>query len=130
MVGVVVVSHSEDIAKGVVELTSQMAGDVKIIQAGGTFDGRIGTDIEKITNGIEMAYSEDGVIMIFDLGSALMNCEMAIEMLDDKYDKEKILIVDCALVEGALIAGVSSCIGKSLIEIKKELEEVKLNKMG
>ncbi|SYV94846.1 PTS system mannnose-specific transporter subunit IIA [Mycoplasma putrefaciens] len=64
---------------------------------------------------------------MFDLGSALMNAEMAVEMLDNNK-KANVKIIDVALVEGAILAAVNSSMNKSLDEIIKELEVLKLNK--
>ena len=91
MVGIVVVSHSQKVAEGAKELALQMAADAKIAAAGGLQDGSIGTDMEKITNAINEVMSDDGVIMLVDMGSAIMTSEMAIEMSDNP---EKIKIVD------------------------------------
>lgn len=129
MVGLVIVSHSSKIAEGVVEMSLQMASTVPIVAAGGTADGRIGTDMSKISDAIMKVYSEYGVMILFDLGSAYMNTEMAIDFLDDSYDREKIQLVDCALVEGSITAAVESSIGSSITEIQKTLNSLKLNKM-
>ena len=128
MVGIVIVSHSNDLAKGIKELAMQMAPEAKVSVAGGTKDKSIGTEIEKITRAIIEVYSKDGVLILFDLGSAYMNTEMAIEFLDDDK-KEHISIVDTALVEGAITAIVDSSIGKSMGEIKESLSKMKLNKI-
>ena len=128
MVGVVIVSHSNKLAEGVKEVASQMASEVKIESAGGTCDGRLGTDIEKIKNAIKNVYSDDGVIILFDLGSSMMNTEMAIEFLDE-HMRKNIRIMDAPLVEGAVVASVDSSIGKSLEEIVTELNKMKINKM-
>lgn len=129
MVGVVIVSHSNKLAEGVKEVASQMASEVKIESAGGTCDGRLGTDIEKIKNAIKNVYSDDGVIILFDLGSSMMNTEMAIEFLDE-HMRKNIRIMDAPLVEGAVVASVDSSIGKSLEEIVTELNKMKINKMS
>ncbi|MDD7793448.1 dihydroxyacetone kinase phosphoryl donor subunit DhaM [Clostridium sp. 'White wine YQ'] len=128
MVGLVIVSHSENIAKGVKELVEQMVPNVPIAAAGGAYDGSIGTDIEKIMNGIERVYTEDGVIIIFDLGSAFMNAEMAIEFLDTEMI-DKVKIIDCPIVEGAVTAAVESSLDKTLIEIQEALQPMDLGKM-
>ncbi|QCX34680.1 PTS-dependent dihydroxyacetone kinase phosphotransferase subunit DhaM [Caloramator sp. E03] len=127
MVGIVVVSHSEKIATGVKELASQMAPNVKIECAGGTFDGRIGTDCNKIIESIEKVYSDDGVLIVYDLGSALMNSEMALEFLDG-YNKEKIKIAICALVEGTVAAAVEASLGKELNKILNSISSLNINK--
>ncbi|WP_238881728.1 dihydroxyacetone kinase phosphoryl donor subunit DhaM [Clostridium sp. YIM B02551] len=128
MVGLVIVSHSENIAKGVKELVEQMVPNVPIAAAGGAYDGSIGTDIEKIMNGIERVYTEDGVIVIFDLGSAFMNAEMAIEFLDAEMI-DKVKIIDCPIVEGAVTAAVESSLDKKIIEIQEALQPMDLGKM-
>ena len=129
MVGVVIVSHSNKLAEGVKEVASQMASEVKIESAGGTCDGRLGTDIEKIKDAIKNAYTDEGVVILFDLGSSMMNTEMAIEFLDE-YMRKNIRIMDAPLVEGAVVASVDSSIGKSLEEIVTELNKMKINKMS
>lgn len=129
MVGIVVISHSEKIAEGLVEMALQMAPNAPIRAAGGTNDGRIGTDIGKISEAIKSVYSNDGVVILFDLGSAYMNAEMAIDFLEDDIDKEKIEIIDSALVEGVITASVESSIGSSREGIKEALKPLCLNKM-
>ncbi|HBJ1649661.1 UNVERIFIED_ORG: PTS-dependent dihydroxyacetone kinase phosphotransferase subunit DhaM [Clostridium botulinum] len=129
MVGIVIVSHSNFIAKGVKEVALQMAPEVLIVDAGGTNDGRIGTDISKITSAIESVYSDSGVLVLFDLGSAFMNTEMAIEFLDDNI-REKVEIIDAPLVEGAITAAVEASMDKSLAEIKEVLKPMSLNKIS
>lgn len=128
MVGLVIVSHSQKLAEGVKELALQMAENVPIAVAGGTSDGRIGTDVEKITSAIYEVYSENGVLIIFDLGSAYMNGEMAIEFLEEDK-KEKVRIVDAAIVEGTVLAAVQSSLSKTVSEIIKDLEELNIGKM-
>ncbi|MEW8956860.1 dihydroxyacetone kinase phosphoryl donor subunit DhaM [Clostridium sp.] len=129
MVGLVIVSHSSKIAEGVVEMAKQMAEGAAIIAAGGTQDGRIGTDAERICEAMKEVYSDDGVLILFDLGSAYMNAEMAKDFLEAEYDGEKIELVDCALVEGAITAAVESFMGSSREHIKDVLKDLTLNKM-
>ncbi|MCY6959044.1 dihydroxyacetone kinase phosphoryl donor subunit DhaM [Clostridium brassicae] len=128
MVGIVIVSHSSKVAEGIKELAGQMAQSVPIVAAGGTSDGRLGTDVEKIMNAIQEVYSEDGVVVLFDLGSAYMNSEMAIECLPEDMQKN-IAIVDTALVEGAVTAAVESSLNSSLEAVKKSVAEMSLGKM-
>ncbi|QVK03003.1 dihydroxyacetone kinase phosphoryl donor subunit DhaM [Mycoplasma mycoides] len=129
MVGIVVISHSNKIANGVVDLAKQMANEVKIIPAGGTKDNLIGTDIDLIIDAINKAWDpNDGVVLLFDLGSALMNAQMAIEMLEpDKQNKIK--IIDAALVEGTILAAINSSMNKNIDQIQQELINLKLNKI-
>ncbi|MCY6370832.1 dihydroxyacetone kinase phosphoryl donor subunit DhaM [Clostridium ganghwense] len=128
MVGIVIVSHSNKVAEGIKELAGQMAADVPMVAAGGTSDGRLGTDVEKIMNAIQEVYSEDGVVILFDLGSAYMNSEMAIECLPEDMQKN-IEIVDTALVEGAVSAAVESSINGTLESVKQSVAAMSLGKM-
>lgn len=119
MIGVVVVTHSEALASGVIEVASEMAPDATIVPAGGTEDGRIGTSVERISEAIETAHEgTDGVIVLADLGSAVMNAEMAIEETDGE-----VLIADAPLVEGALNAAVSATSRRATLESVREAAE-------
>ena len=120
MVGLVIVSHSENLAKSVVELTSIMAPGARIAPAGGMDDGGFGTSFEKIQAAIDSVYSDDGVLVLVDLGSAVMTTEMVIEMFEGK----KVEMVDCPLVEGAVVATIDSAGGMSFDEIKTALAGV------
>ena len=120
MVGLVIVSHSENLAKSVVELTSIMAPGARIAPAGGMDDGGFGTSFEKIQAAIESVYSDDGVLVLVDLGSAVMTTEMVIEMFGEK----KVEMVDCPLVEGAVVATIDSAGGMSFDDIKTALAGV------
>lgn len=120
MVGIVIVSHSKTLAEGVVELTTMMASDAPIVAAGGLEDGSFGTSFEKIQMAVESVYSEDGVLVLMDMGSAVMTTEMVIEMMPDK----KVEMVDCPLVEGAVVATIHSVTGMSMEAMKQELAKV------
>ena len=116
-VGLVIVSHSARLAEGVAELAGQMAQDkVAIAVAGGTSDGGLGTSVEKILGALQQADGPDGILVLLDLGSAVMATEMAVESFapDARY---RVLISPAPLVEGAVIAAVESSIGNSLQEV-------------
>ena len=121
MVGFVIVSHSETLANGVVELTKMMADGVPIRAAGGLDGGGFGTSYEKISNAIEEIYSDDGVIVLMDMGSAVMTAEMVLEAMPER----KLVLADCPLVEGAVAATVSAIAGSSLDQIMDELADVR-----
>ena len=121
MVGFVIVSHSQTLADGVVELTKMMADGVPIRAAGGLEDGGFGTSYEKISNAIEEIYSDDGVIVLMDMGSAVMTAEMVLEAMPER----KLVLADCPLVEGAVAATVSAIAGSSLDQIMDELADVR-----
>ncbi len=120
MVGIVIVSHSQRLAEAVVELTGMMAPEARIAAAGGMEDGSFGTSFEKIQAAIEQVYSEEGVMVLMDMGSAVMTTEMVIEMLG----KERVVMADAPLVEGAVAATVSAVGGSSLEELLAEMSEV------
>ena len=84
MIGIVIVSHSARMAQGVVEIVEQMVqGRVPLATAGGTdiAEAPIGTDPFKVHAAIDSVYSEEGVLVLMDLGSALMSAEAALDML-------------------------------------------------
>lgn len=110
-VGLVIVSHSARIAEGVVELAAQMAPTVVIVAAGGTDDGRIGTSFDRVQAALGEAESGDGVVVLCDLGSAVLTAETAIELADAP---ERIRIADAPIVEGAVAAAVAAEAGEDL----------------
>lgn len=101
-VGLVVVSHSAQLAAGVVEVAAQMAPNVTVVAAGGTAEGGIGTDFDAVTGAIERADGGAGVVVLYDLGSARMIAEMAVETADNAR------LADAPLVEGAVAAAVAA----------------------
>lgn len=119
MVGLVIVSHSPALAQGVVALAREMGGEeVGIEAAGGMDDGSIGTDAERVRQAVERVRSPDGVLILMDLGSALMSAEMAVEMSDPEGGA--ILLSDAPLVEGAVAAAASALGGATLEEVARE----------
>jgi len=122
MVGIVIVSHSQKLAEGVVELARQMAGpDVPIIAAGGLREpaGAIGTDIAVIGEALDAADQGDGVLVLMDLGSAILSTEMARDMLaPDAADR--IVLCDAPLTEGAIAAAVQARLGAPLSRVAAE----------
>jgi phosphoenolpyruvate---glycerone phosphotransferase subunit DhaM len=116
-VGLVVVSHSPKIAEGVVELAEQMAEEVRVLAAGGTDDGEIGTSATRIADAISAADSGDGVLVLVDLGSAVISTRMAIdELLPDEL-RGQVRISEGPVVEGAVIGAVQASTGSSLEEV-------------
>jgi phosphoenolpyruvate---glycerone phosphotransferase subunit DhaM len=115
-VGLVIVSHSAKIAEGVVELAGQMAGDVRIEAAGGIEDG-IGTDAGLIAQAIEAADSGDGVLVLVDLGSAVLSAQLAIDELIDPEHHGRVRIAEAPVVEGAVIGAVQASTGATLDEV-------------
>jgi multiphosphoryl transfer protein len=118
VVGLVIVSHSAELAAGVVELAREMGGgEVRIEPAGGLDDGTVGTDAARVQAAIERAMSPDGVLVLMDLGSALMSAEMATELLGSG---DRVLLSEAPLVEGAVSAAAVARGGASLEEVAAE----------
>ncbi|MFN4140698.1 dihydroxyacetone kinase phosphoryl donor subunit DhaM [Aestuariivirga sp.] len=123
-VGIVIVSHSPDVAKGAADMVRQMVGsEVPLAFCGGNPDGGLGTSVEKILTAIDAAWSEDGVAILVDLGGAETNSEMAIEMLPAER-QPKIVICNAPVVEGAVMAATEAWGGGSLSDVKRTAEEL------
>jgi phosphocarrier protein FPr len=122
MVGIVIVSHSAALAEGVRELADQMVqGKVPLAVAGGIDDPEnpIGTDAMKVLEAIQSVYSEDGVVVLMDLGSALLSAEMALEFLEPDQ-RQKVQLTAAPLVEGTVAAVVQASIGGTRAQIIAE----------
>jgi phosphocarrier protein FPr len=120
LVGLVVVSHSTELAEGVVALAREMGGQELVLEAAGGLEepGALGTDAERVRAAIERAMSEDGVLVLMDLGSALMSAEFAIELLGETAGPVR--MSEAPLVEGAVAAAVAARSGASLDEVATE----------
>ncbi len=122
MIGIVIVSHSPLIAEGVRDLASEMTqGKVKIIPAGGLDDTTIGTNAERIYQALLEASNPDGVLVLADLGSAVLSTQAAIELLPEA-DQKYILLSNAPLVEGAVVAAVQASIGDTLEAVNAAAE--------
>ncbi|MEN9755365.1 MAG: hypothetical protein RLZ07_1747 [Pseudomonadota bacterium] len=123
-VGIVIVSHSEKVAEGAADMVRQMVGDaVPLAFTGGNSDGGLGTDVGRIMEAIDRAWSEAGVAVLVDLGGAETNTEMAIEMIDEARQK-RIAICNAPIVEGAVIAATEASGGSPLDIVKQTAEEL------
>lgn len=128
MVGLVVVSHSPKIVEGIKDLALQMIPEeIPLALSGGTSDGRLGTDFQRILTAINQVYSEDGVLILYDLGSALMSAEMAKESLPPEK-QQNISILKVSIVEGAVTAAVEISLGKDMNSIINAFKEAGLEK--
>ena len=114
MVGLVLVSHSPQIAEGTAELVRQMAGEVEIEAVGGDSDEGFGTDPERIQGAIE-SLGADEVLVFMDLGSAVLSAETVLEMLSSER-RAAVRLVDAPFVEGAFAAGVIASAGSDADE--------------
>lgn len=123
MVSLVIVSHSAKIAEGVLELARQMGGaDVAMAAAGGTEDrdDPIGTDPFRVKRAIEEVWSPDGVLVLMDLGSAVLSAETALDFLEEPADPSRVLLCEAPLVEGTVAAATTARIGGTLEEVAAE----------
>ena len=122
MVGIVVVSHSSDLARGLADLAGQVAGpDVRIEPAGGLPDGALGTDDSQVREAIKRADRGDGVVVLCDLGSAILTVRHVLERQSNGH----VVLADAPLVEGAVTAAVVSSAGSSLEDVAKAAEEAR-----
>jgi phosphocarrier protein FPr len=120
VVGLVIVSHSAALAGGVVELARQMGGGQVVVEpAGGMADGAIGTDVELVYEAIGRAAGPDGVLVLMDLGSAVMSAEMAVEMIAAE-GATRVVLSEAPLVEGAVAAAARAGAGAPLDEVAAE----------
>lgn len=111
-IALVLVSHSAQLAAGLVEVAEQMAADVDLRSAGGTDDGRVGTSYDLVERAVSGALGEGapGVVVLTDLGSATLTAESVLEMLED----DRVRLVDAPFVEGAVAAAVAAQTGGDL----------------
>ena len=117
-VGIVIVSHSPEVARGTADMVRQMVGsEVRLAWCGGNSDGGLGTDVAAIKAAIDEVFGPEGVALLVDLGGAETNSEMAIEMLlDDR--RGKAVVCNAPIVEGAIMAATESAGGASLDEVR------------
>lgn len=117
MVGIVIVSHSTKIAEGIRDMAAQMARPgQRIIAAGGTIDGAIGTDAVRIYEAVKIADDGSGVVIMVDLGSAILSTETALELLEEDL-RYRVKIADAPVLEGSISAVVQASLGGNLAEV-------------
>ena len=117
--GLVLISHSGAVVDGLRDMVNQVAGDdVAVGIAGGTEDGRLGTSAPRIEAALSsvLADAADGVVVLFDLGSAALSLELALEVLDP-IDRDRVVVSEAPLVEGAILAAVQASIGASVADV-------------
>ena len=117
--GLVLISHSAAVVEGLRDMVTQVAGDDVVVGiAGGTEDGRLGTNAPRIESALResLGASPDGVLVLFDLGSAALSLELALEALDPA-ERDRVRVSEAPLVEGAILAAVQASIGAGLDEV-------------
>ena len=123
MVGIVVVSHSSDLAEGLAALAAQMAGpDVRIEPAGGLPDGGLGTDEDRVRAAIKAADQGSGVVILGDLGSAILTVR---HVLERHNGNGSVRLVDAPIVEGAVAAAVTASANMPLDDVARSAEDAR-----
>jgi dihydroxyacetone kinase phosphotransfer subunit len=126
-VGIVIVSHSRDIAKGTADMIRQMVGkEIKVAYCGGNPDGGLGTNVSLIIDAINDVWSPKGVAILVDLGGAETNSEMAVEMLQPEQ-RSMVVVCNAPIVEGAVMAATEAAGGSSLDQVRAVAEELSPN---
>jgi PTS hybrid protein len=124
-VALVVVSHSDLLARGVAEVAGQMAPDVLVEAAGGTDDLSLGTSYDRVEHAVDAALESvggddapegAGVVVLTDLGSATMTVESVLDMADDAG---RLVFADAPLVEGAVAAAVRAQLGDGVAAVAR-----------
>ncbi|WP_122865678.1 dihydroxyacetone kinase phosphoryl donor subunit DhaM [Listeria valentina] len=118
--GIVIISHSKDVAKGVSDIISQVAADVSITYSGGTDDGGIGTSFDKVNEAFEKNSAEK-VYAFYDLGSAKMNIETVMELSD-----KEIILFNAPILEGAYATAAQVQMDEKPEVIKENLKSIEI----
>ena len=105
MIGLVIVSHSAQVAEGICQMITQISSSrdhkLPVLAAGGTAEGKLGTDPKKILDAIRKVNEGDGVVVLCDLGSGVISSQAAISMLEP-HEKQFVRIADSPLLEGSV----------------------------
>ena len=124
-VGLVLVSHSAEIANGLAGLVAQVAGpEVPIVAAGGMPDGSFGTDGGSVLAAMRSAANGAGAVVLMDLGSSVLAVRAALGELEPA-ELERIVVADAPLVEGAVAAGVTASTGADVGEVAEAAREAR-----
>jgi phosphoenolpyruvate---glycerone phosphotransferase subunit DhaM len=119
-VGIVLVSHSVRLAEGAADLAAQVGGGtVTVVAAGGTDDGGLGTSAAKVERALRLADGGAGVLVLPDLGSAVLTVRALLEDVPDVT----VTLADAPFVEGAVAATVTAAAGADLTAVTKAAEE-------
>jgi dihydroxyacetone kinase phosphotransfer subunit len=134
-VGIVVVSHSADVADATVRLVAQLANlpedGPRLVAAGGMDDGAVGTDAVRIADAIRLADGGAGVVVLADLGSAVLSAATAIDELLDPAEAARVTISRGPLVEGTFVAAVQASAGDALDGVRAAADEAgAMDKLG
>ena len=131
-VGLVVVSHSRTLARSAVALAAEMlhGRPLRIEVAAGLDDTTFGTDAVAIMEAIERADGPAGVVVLMDLGSAVLSTELALDLLQDPSIRDRVTLSPAPLVEGLIVAAVAAAGGASRAEVAAEARDALMGKSG
>ena len=127
MVSLVLLSHSPDIVSGVRDLALEMAANANIFIAGGNGSGGLGSNYELIKSTMEEAYTDAGMVILYDLGSSAMTASLVLDELEESWTNN-IKMMNAPLVEGAIVAAVEIASGATLVEIEATLKGIEIIK--
>ena len=129
-VGLVVVSHSRALAQAAVVLAEEMlhGRSLRIEVAAGLDDTTLGTDAVSISAAIERADGPGGVVVLMDLGSALLSAELALDLLNDPTARDRVTLSPAPIVEGLVVAAVAAAGGASRAEVAAEARDALMGK--
>lgn len=120
--GIVIVSHSKNLAQGVYDLIQEVAKEVDVTFVGGVEEGRIGTSFDGVNNAIESNPCQK-LLAFFDLGSARMNLDIVVDMTDKEIEIFRVPIVEGAYTAAALLQA-----GAQIDAVKAQLKELEIIK--
>ena len=128
MIGIVVVSHSPALAEAAVALADEMVhGEGPVVAVAAGASGGFGTDATEVRRAIDKAASPDGVLVLMDLGSAVLSAELALE-LGEPLEVE-VRLSPAPVVEGLVAAVVRAAGGADLDTVAREAESALLPKV-
>ena len=130
LVGIVIVSHSRALARAAVALAAEMlhGRPVPIAVAAGLDDVTLGTDAVRIKEAIQEVDGPEGVVVLMDLGSAVLSAELALDLLDDPKVRERVILSAAPLIEGLVVAAVAAAGGAGRKEVAAEAHSALMGK--
>lgn len=125
MFGIILISHSKVITDGLKEMITEMVGSqVNVFSAGGADDGALGTSPNLIMDGIQSCQGCSRILLFCDIGSSILSAETAIERLANKELRNKCILMNSPLVEGAFVAAVQSMVTDNINDVIEEVNEI------
>ncbi|MCI3028816.1 PTS-dependent dihydroxyacetone kinase phosphotransferase subunit DhaM [Desemzia sp. C1] len=127
MIGIILVSHSDKITEGLKEMIDEMVGEspyVNVLSAGGTGDGRLGTNSLMILEAIQQLEEASDILIFGDIGSAILCAETAMDLIDDAALQSKTFLIEAPLIEGAFTAAVQASASCTKEQILQEMANI------